>query len=52
MEENNYTDVTIHRIGLPDEFIGHGSVPLILESYGISPTGIVLKINEMLAQSE
>ncbi|MBC6117311.1 1-deoxy-D-xylulose-5-phosphate synthase [Listeria innocua] len=52
MEENNYTDVTIHRIGLPDEFIGHGSVPLILESYGISQAGIVLKINEMLAQSE
>ncbi|MBC1374262.1 1-deoxy-D-xylulose-5-phosphate synthase [Listeria sp. FSL L7-0091] len=52
VEANNYTDVIIHRIGLPDEFIRHGSVPLILESYGISKSGIVLKINEMLAQSE
>lgn len=52
IEANNYTDVMIHRIGLPDEFISHGSVPLILESYGISNAGIVLKIKEMLAQSE
>lgn len=52
IEANNYTDVTIHRIGLPDEFISHGSVPLILESFGISTTGMVLKIKEMLAQSE
>lgn len=52
IEANNYTDVAIHRIGLPDEFISHGSVPLILESFGISDAGIVLKIKEMLAQSE
>lgn len=52
IEANNYTDVAIHRIGLPDEFISHGSVPLILESFGISTTGMVLKIKEMLAQSE
>lgn len=52
IEANNYTDVAIHRIGLPDEFISHGSVQLILESFGISTTGMVLKIKEMLAQSE
>ncbi|MBC1781050.1 1-deoxy-D-xylulose-5-phosphate synthase [Listeria welshimeri] len=52
IETNNYTDVAIHRIGLPDEFISHGSVPVILESYGISEAGIELKIKEMLAQSE
>nr|WP_222717871.1 1-deoxy-D-xylulose-5-phosphate synthase [Listeria immobilis] len=52
IEMNNYTNFMLHRIGLPDTFISHGSVQLILESYGISESGIVLKINEMLAQSE
>ncbi|MCJ1722668.1 1-deoxy-D-xylulose-5-phosphate synthase [Listeria ivanovii] len=52
MELNNYTNLSLHRIGFPDAFIHHGSVKLILESYGISESGIVLKINEMLAQSE
>ncbi|MBC1579302.1 1-deoxy-D-xylulose-5-phosphate synthase [Listeria seeligeri] len=52
MEVNNYTDIIFHRIGLPDQFISHGSVSLILESYGISVSGFVVKINEMLAQSE
>ncbi|EAF8258782.1 1-deoxy-D-xylulose-5-phosphate synthase [Listeria monocytogenes] len=51
IEENNYRDVIMHRIGLPDEFISHGSVSIILESFGISTTGLVLKIKEMLAQS-
>ncbi|AGR08865.1 1-deoxy-D-xylulose-5-phosphate synthase [Listeria monocytogenes] len=51
IEANNYRDVIMHRIGLPDEFISHGSVSIILESFGISTTGLVLKIKEMLAQS-
>lgn len=51
IEASNYSDVVMHRIGLPDEFISHGSVSIILESFGISTTGIVLKIKEMLAQS-
>lgn len=51
IEANNYKDVIMHRIGLPDEFISHGSVSIILESFGISTTGLVLKIKEMLAQS-
>ncbi|EDJ9851916.1 1-deoxy-D-xylulose-5-phosphate synthase [Listeria monocytogenes] len=50
IEANNYRDVIMHRIGLPDEFISHGSVSIILESFGISTTGLVLKIKEMLAQ--
>lgn len=51
IEANNYRDVIMHRIGLPDGFISHGSVSIILESFGISTTGLVLKIKEMLAQS-
>lgn len=51
IEANNYRDVIMHRIGLSDEFISHGSVSIILESFGISTTGLVLKIKEMLAQS-
>ncbi|EAF9293160.1 1-deoxy-D-xylulose-5-phosphate synthase [Listeria monocytogenes] len=51
IEANNYRDVIMHRIGFPDEFISHGSVSIILESFGISTTGLVLKIKEMLAQS-
>ncbi|HAA9975164.1 TPA_asm: 1-deoxy-D-xylulose-5-phosphate synthase [Listeria monocytogenes] len=51
IEANNYRDVIMRRIGLPDEFISHGSVSIILESFGISTTGLVLKIKEMLAQS-
>ncbi|STY34817.1 1-deoxy-D-xylulose-5-phosphate synthase [Listeria fleischmannii] len=47
-EEHGYTDSVTGRLGLPDEFIGHGSVEVILEEYGISVSGIEMKMKEML----
>nr|WP_255377781.1 MULTISPECIES: 1-deoxy-D-xylulose-5-phosphate synthase [unclassified Listeria] len=49
-EEHGYSDSVISRLGLPDEFISHGSVEVILEEYGLSVSGIEMKIKEMLAR--
>ncbi|RDX02892.1 1-deoxy-D-xylulose-5-phosphate synthase [Listeria kieliensis] len=47
-EEQGVLDVLIHRIGLPDEFISHGSVDLLLKENGISQEAIEQKLEEML----
>ncbi len=49
-EEHGYSDSVISRLGLPDEFISHGSVEAILEEYGLSISGIEMKIKEMLTR--
>ncbi|EUJ31793.1 1-deoxy-D-xylulose-5-phosphate synthase [Listeria floridensis FSL S10-1187] len=49
-EAEGYDDAVIHRIGLPDEFISHGSVELLLEEHGVSKQHIERKITEMLAR--
>ena len=38
----------VYRIGLPDEFISHGSRDVLLEQYGLTPEGIAKKIIEEL----
>ena len=38
----------IHQIGLPDEFIPHGSRDILLEKYGLTPEGIAQRIKGCL----
>ncbi len=37
----------VYRIGLPDEFIPHGSRDILLEKYGLTPEGIADKIKKV-----
>ena len=41
-------DWSVYRIGLPDEFIPHGSRDILLERYGLTPKGIAQRIRECL----
>jgi len=38
----------VYRIGLPDEFIPHGSRDILLKRYGLTPEGIAQRIKECL----
>lgn len=38
----------VHRIGLPDDFIPHGSRGILLEKYGLTPKAIVGRITEAI----
>ncbi|MFH1339553.1 MAG: 1-deoxy-D-xylulose-5-phosphate synthase [Candidatus Omnitrophota bacterium] len=38
----------VYRIGLPDEFIPHGSRSILLEKYGLTAKGIAARITEAL----
>lgn len=39
---------TVYRIGLPDEFIPHGSRDILLKIYGLTPEGIAQRIKKCL----
>jgi len=42
----------VHRIGLPDEFIPHGSREILLQKYGLTPEGIARKIMEVTSHHQ
>lgn len=42
-------DKPVIKIGLPDEFIPHGSRDILLEEYGLTAEGIVKKIKSVIA---
>lgn len=44
LAENDYTDVHLHRIGIPDEFVTHGSVGELQQITGIDKKGILEQI--------
>lgn len=46
LAENNYTDVHVHRVGIPDEFITHGSVSELQHIAGIDKNGILKQITQ------
>ena len=39
--EMNIQNIHLRRLGLPDKFVEHGSLPLIREKYGLDKTGIL-----------
>ncbi|WP_163652819.1 1-deoxy-D-xylulose-5-phosphate synthase [Listeria sp. PSOL-1] len=47
-EMNMYDTELVHRTGLPDEFIPHGDVKVLLAKHGISSEAVQLKLLEML----
>lgn len=51
LEEEGMSGTDIRRIGLPNEFIGHGPVRLLRQHYGLDSDGITRKVLEFLGQS-
>ncbi len=40
LEEHNLTDVKITRLGIPDEFVEHGTTEILKQKYCLNPHGI------------
>ncbi len=45
--QNNLPKVTVHGIGLPDQFIPHGTPEQLAAKYGLDAAGILKKITEV-----
>jgi 1-deoxy-D-xylulose-5-phosphate synthase len=51
-EENSYFHATISRIGIPDQFIEHGSVSKLLEEIGMTTENVVSKLKAIIPLNE
>lgn len=47
-EANNYQEACIKRMGIPDEFVEHGEVEVLLEDIGLTKENIVKEIEKIL----
>lgn len=47
-EENSYTSQWVRRMGVPDRFIEHGSVPKLWEEIGLTPDNMVKHLKELI----
>jgi 1-deoxy-D-xylulose-5-phosphate synthase len=48
-EQLGLTDVRFHRIGIPDEYVHHGSQDVLRAQYDLHAEGIVRRVREFLA---
>ncbi|KGP91911.1 1-deoxy-D-xylulose-5-phosphate synthase [Pontibacillus chungwhensis BH030062] len=51
-EENQYYNQVIHRMGVPDRFIEHGSVKELYKEIGLTSDNIVSKIKKILPEQQ
>ena len=47
LADHNYTDIKVRRIGLPDEFVTHGSINELQHITGIDMNGILKDIIQL-----
>ncbi|MCZ0704099.1 1-deoxy-D-xylulose-5-phosphate synthase [Natronobacillus azotifigens] len=47
-EANNYQEVCIKRMGIPDKYVEHGEVEVLLEDIGLTKENIVKEIEKIL----
>lgn len=47
LSDNNLHDIQVHRIGFPDEFVTHGSIPELQQITGIDASGILKQITKV-----
>ncbi len=43
-------NVSLKRIGLPDQFVEHGSLSILKEKYGLDKTGILKEARDLCRQ--
>ncbi|MFV1951672.1 MAG: 1-deoxy-D-xylulose-5-phosphate synthase [Nitrospinota bacterium] len=48
LSENGLTDVRVRRIGIPDEFVIHGSPQILRQKYGLDREGILRTVREVV----
>jgi 1-deoxy-D-xylulose-5-phosphate synthase len=51
-QENNYYESKISRIGIPDQFIEHGSVSKLLEEIGMTTENVITELKAMMPEKE
>jgi 1-deoxy-D-xylulose-5-phosphate synthase len=51
LQESGLNDVKIKNIGIPDEFVEHGTQAILRAKYGLDADGIVRQVKEMLSGS-
>jgi 1-deoxy-D-xylulose-5-phosphate synthase len=51
LQESGKNDLTIKNIGIPDEFVEHGSQSILRAKYGLDAEGIVKQVIEMISGS-
>ncbi|QNF26132.1 1-deoxy-D-xylulose-5-phosphate synthase [Metabacillus elymi] len=51
-QENNYYESKISRIGIPDQFIEHGSVSKLLEEIGMTTEDVIIQLKAMMPEKE
>ncbi|OGN94812.1 MAG: 1-deoxy-D-xylulose-5-phosphate synthase [Chloroflexi bacterium RBG_13_51_18] len=49
LEENGICDVLLRNIGIPDEFVEHGTQAILRAKYGLDAAGITRQVTEMLS---
>jgi 1-deoxy-D-xylulose-5-phosphate synthase len=50
--DHHYHNVEVNRMGIPDEFIEHGSVSQLLEEVGLTSAGVVEQLSTMLPRKQ
>ncbi len=51
LQDSGRNDVTLKSIGIPDEFVEHGTQSILRAKYGLDAKGIARQVTEMLAGS-
>jgi len=51
LSESGRCDVTLVNIGVPDEFVEHGTQAILRSKYGLDARGIVRKVTELFQES-
>ncbi len=52
LSDNKFSDIEVERIGLPDSFVTHGSIPELTRLCGTDAEGIYQKVSKLLKKSE
>jgi 1-deoxy-D-xylulose-5-phosphate synthase len=52
LEEEKIEGLSVKRIGVPDQFIEHGSQRILREQLGLTPEGIAQEVRAMIRQKE
>ena len=50
LEESGICDIRVRSIGIPDEFVEHGTQAILRAKYGLDAAGIVRQVAEMLSR--
>jgi 1-deoxy-D-xylulose-5-phosphate synthase len=51
LQESGHSDVAVKNIGVPDEFIEHGTQAMLRSKYSLDAKGIAGKVRELLSES-